>query len=147
MADDIRKLLDYIVRTYVVRDELVSIDLDASASDRGDSIESDKRRAARREIERADDLANAFSKGLARAYERHLARGDEIMLDDRNAEENQIADALIGFLVSHDLATSQTEETQPLHYRYHVAVHWDRLDAVARSAGIDLDQALRRSST
>lgn len=140
MADDLRKLLDHIVRSYVVHDELVGIDLEASASDRGEAIETDKRRAVRREIERADHLAGAFSRGLARAR----ARTGEIVLDDRNPDENEEADALIGFLVSHDLASSRTEETEPRHYRYHVAVDWSRLDETARVAGIDLDQALRR---
>jgi hypothetical protein len=142
VADDLRKLLDHIVRRYVVPDELVGIDLEASASDRGEAIETDKRRAVRREIERADNLAGAFSRGLARAH----ARNGDIVLDDRNPEENQEADALIGFLVSHDLASSRTEETEPMHYRYYVAVDWDRLGEVARAAGVDLDQALRRAA-
>ncbi|MEA2513824.1 MAG: hypothetical protein QOF33_2689 [Thermomicrobiales bacterium] len=142
MADDLRKLLDHIVRSYVLHDELVGIDLDASASDRGEDIETDKRRAVRREVERADSLAGAFSRALARAR----AGSGELVLDDRNLEENQEADALIGFLVSHDLASSSTEETEAMHYRYHVAVDWDRLGEVARAAGIDLDQALQRTS-
>jgi hypothetical protein len=142
VADDLRKLLDYIVRTYVVHDELVGIDLEASASDRGDAIETDKRRAIRRETERADALAGAFGRGLARAR----TRSGELVLDDRDPEQNQEADALIGFLVSHDLASSRAEETEPRHYRYYVAVDWDRLAAAASAAGIDLDQTLRRVS-
>jgi hypothetical protein len=142
VADDLRKLLDHIVRSYVLHDELVGIDLEASASDRGESIETDKRRAVRREIERAESLAAAFSRGLARAH----AEGSELVLDDRDPEENREADALIAFLVSYDLASSRTEETEPRHYRYHVAVDWDRLGAAARAAGIDLEQALRRAS-
>src|SRR5262249_47685011 len=59
--------------------------------------------------------------------------------------ENQEADALIGFLVAHDLATSHTEVTEPRHYRYRIAIDWDRLEETARAAGIDLDQALRRA--
>jgi hypothetical protein len=142
VADDLRKLLDYIVRSYVVHDDLVGIDLEASASDRGEAIETDKRRAVQREIERADHLAEAFSRGLVRAR----SGNGELVLDDRNPEENQEADALIGFLVSHHLASSRTEETEPRHYRYYVAVDWDRLGAAARAAGIDLDHALRRAS-
>jgi hypothetical protein len=140
VADDLRKLLDHIVRSYVVPDELVGIDLEASASDRGQDIETDKRRAIRREVERAESLAGAFSRGLARAR----AHPGELVLDDRNPEENQEADALIGFLVSHDLASSHTEETEPKHYRYRVVVDWNRLAETARAAGIDLDEALRR---
>jgi hypothetical protein len=69
-----------------------------------------------------------------------------LVLDDRDPEQNQEADALIGFLVSHDLASSRAEETEPRHYRYYVAVDWDRLAAAASAAGIDLDQTLRRVS-
>lgn len=140
MADDLRKLLDHIVRTYVVRDELVSIDQEASASDGGAAIESDKRRAARREFDRADDLAEAFTRGVARS------RAGLIVLDDRNQEENEIADALIHFLVRTDLATSRAVETEPQHYRYRILINWSKLAEVARDAGVDLDQAVKRSS-
>jgi hypothetical protein len=141
VADDLRKLLDHIVRTYVVRDELVSIDQEASASDRGSAIESDKRRAVRREFDRADDLAEAFSRGIARS------RSGLIVLDDRNQEENQIADALIHFLVRTDLATSRAVELEPQHYRYRILINWPKLESVARDAGIDLNNAVRRLSS
>lgn len=146
MADDLRKLLNHIVLTYVVREELVGIDLEATASDRGADIESDKRRAIQRETHRANGLAQAFSRGLARAYQCHLARVDTLVLDDRDRSENEMADALIRFLVCHDLASSRSEETVPRHYRYHITVDWTRLAAVAREAGVDLAQALRRAS-
>lgn len=141
MADDLRKLLDHIVRTYVVRDELIAIDLEASASDRGESIESDKKRAARREFDRADDLADAFARGLSQA------QAGLIVLDDRDKRENQIADALIQFLVRADLATSRAVELEPNHYRYRILIDWPKLVSVARDAGIDLDHVVRRSTT
>lgn len=140
MADDLRKVLEHIVRTVLVHDELVAIDQDATASDPGDSIESDKRKAARRELELAGDLADAFSRGLARSQE------GLIVLDDRNAEENKIADALIHFLVRADLATSRAVETEPNHYRYRIIINWPKLEAVARDAGVDLDSAVRRAT-
>ena len=138
MADDLRKLLDHIVRTYVVRDELVSIDQEASASDHGESIESDKKRAMRRELDRADDLAEAFSRGVGRS------NIGVIVLDDRNQEENQMADALIHFLVRTDLATSRSIETEPHHYRYQIMINWPKLETVAREVGVDLNNAVRR---
>lgn len=140
MADDLRKLLDHIVRTFVVRDELVAIDQEASASDPGAAIESDKRRAVRREFDRADDLAEAFSRGVSRS------QSGLIVLDDRNQEENEIADALIHFLVRTDLATSRAVETEPQHYRYRILINWSKLEEVAREAGIDLEHAVRRGS-
>lgn len=141
MADDLRKLLDHIVRTFLVHDELVSIDLEASASDRGESIDSDKKRAVRREFDRADDLADAFLKGVTRA------EAGLIVLDDRDKSENQIADALIHFLVRSDLATSRAVELEPNHYRYRILIDWPKLESVARDAGIDLNQVARKSTS
>jgi hypothetical protein len=138
VADDLRKVLDHIVRTYVVRDELVSIDQEATASDRGASIESDKRRATRREFDRADDLADAFCRGVARS------NSGLIVLDDRKKDENQMADALIHFLVRTDLATSRSVPTEPNHYRYQIMINWPKLETVAREAGVDLNNAVRR---
>jgi len=138
VADDLRKVLDHIVRTYVVRDELVSIDQEASASDRGASIDSDKRRATRREFDRADDLADAFCRGVARS------NSGVIVLDDRKKDENEMADALIHFLVRTDLATSRSVATEPNHYRYQIMINWPKLETVAREAGVDLNNAVRR---
>jgi hypothetical protein len=140
VADDLRKLLDHIVRTYVVRDELVAIDQDATASDGGAEIESDKKRAVRREFDRADELGDAFSRGLSRS------QSGLIVLDDRNQDENQMADALIHFLVRTDLATSRAVETEPQHYRYRILINWTKLTEVAQAAGIDLDHAVKRGS-
>ncbi len=144
MPDRIRRLLDYIVVQYVVQDEQKDIDLNASPAEPGAAIESDKREAARREADRAGELADAFREGLILAHRERVAGRPEIALDDRQPEEDRMADALIRFLVSFDLAASRTEETEPLHYVYYVAVDWDRLDDVARAAGVDLDRPLRQ---
>jgi len=144
VADEMRRLLDHIVDHYVVRDEVKSIELDATPREPGEVIESDKRAAARREAERADELADAFGRGLALAHRRHGLGGSDLRLDDRKPEEDRMADALIRFLVSHDLASSHTEATEPNHYAYHVTIAWDRLGEVARAAGVDLNRALAK---
>ena len=144
MPDHIRQVLDHIVAQYVVRDEQKDIDLNAPAAEPGDAIESDKRQAARREADRAAELADPFRQGLILAYRARVAGRAEIALDDRDPAEDRIADALIRFLVSFDLATSRTEESEPLHYVYHVAVDWDRLREVAGATGVDLDRALEQ---
>lgn len=144
MADRVRKVLDHIVAQYVVRDEQKDIDLNAAAAEPGDAIASEKRQAARREGDRADDLADAFRQGLLLAYRSRAAGQPEIALDDRDPAEDRIADALIRFLVSFELAASRTEESEPMHYVYHVAVDWDRLVQVAHETGVDLDEALRQ---
>ena len=142
MAEPIRELLDYIVVNYAVEDEQKDIDLNANAVETGHEIESEKREVAEREIERADELADSFTRGLVAAYRTSQNGEAEIVLDDRDPEENRMADALIGFLVSFGLAGSRTEETEPMHYRYFVAVDWERLRKVADDAGVNLEQAL-----
>ncbi len=144
MADDAQKLLDYIVHHYVLHDEMVAIDLDASASDLGQSIRENKEEVAQREVRRADELSDAFAAGLARAGQLHTNGQGELVLDDRNPDDNRIADALIDFLVSYQLASSQTQETEPGHYLYRVAVDWDQLGKVAQAAGVDLPRAVRQ---
>jgi len=140
VADDLRQVLDYIVRRYVVDDELRAIDRDASAT--APDLEQDKHQAARREVERADSLAAAFEQGVVKAWQRHRIGGTELALDDRKADENRMADALIGFLVSYDLASSRSIETGDRTYTYFVTIDWPRLRDIAMAAGVDLDRAL-----
>ena len=144
MADEVRKLLDHIVARYVVQDELKNIDLDATAQEAGAAIEADKREATRREEQRAASLADAFARGLALAHGGHSLGQEELVLDDRDPEQDRMADALIRFLVSHDLASSRTDETEPMHYTYYIAVDWDRLGELAREAEVELERALGR---
>lgn len=142
MAERTRALLDYIVATYVVVDEQKDIDLNAAATESGTDLATEKVEVAERERQRAAALAEPFHRGLVAAYQMRRSGSNELPLDDRDPEQNAIADALIRFLVSFDLAESRTEETEPMHYVYHVRVDWGRLGAVARGAGIDLDGAL-----
>ncbi|MGC4108169.1 MAG: hypothetical protein QM753_17735 [Thermomicrobiales bacterium] len=140
MADDLRQVLDYIVRRYVVDDELRAIDRDAPATALG--IEQDKHQAARREEERADSLAAAFEIGVVRAWQRNAIGGTELALDDRKPDENRMADALIGFLVSYGLASSRSIETGDRTYTYFVTIDWPKLRDIAMATGIDLDRTL-----
>jgi hypothetical protein len=142
VAEPIRELLSYIVVQYAVEDEQKDVDLNANAAEDGSEIEAEKREAAQREIERADQLAEPFNRGLVAAYRAHQSGVSELALDDRDPDENEMADALIGFLVSYELASSRSEETEPLHYRYFVSVDWNRLRSVADAAGVDLERAL-----
>lgn len=144
VADDVRRLLDTIVKRWVLNTELRAVELDASAAESGHEIVSDQQEAVRREESRADDLAPAFAHGLTRAWRRAKMGGNELTLDDRNAEDNAIADALIRFLVSYDLATSRSTETDENHYIYAITIDWPRLGDVAHDAGIDLSPALDR---
>lgn len=142
MSRKLRPILEYIVREYVVDEEVRSIDRDSSTMADGDSLEDEKRDAIRRELDKTRSLEDAFCRGLVMSREHAEAGNNELALDDRKEDEDQIADAMIDLLVSFDLATSRTEETAPQRYVYHLSVDWARLRDVAAAAGVDLDDAL-----
>jgi hypothetical protein len=141
MSDDLRKLLSYIVYHFTGVREAKEIELDASPVEPQRNIEADQFRVLRDEEQRAETLAPAFREGLARALAAHRAGGNAISLDDRNPTENQIADAMVHFLVSPGIATSATRETEPYHYIYTISIDWTRLTAVADQAHVNLDAA------
>ena len=147
MPERLRKVLNHITARYLVHEDLRSIDFEAASSETGDAIESDKREAIKREQARADGLADAFRAGLLLAYRSRQAGQREIALDDRDPDEDAIADALIHALVRTDLAASTSEETDPYHYVYRIAIDWERLDEVAQEAGVDLDETLGELGT
>lgn len=146
MTEQVRRLLDYIVSSYVVVDEQKDIDLNAPASESGAEIATEKSDVAVRELARAGALAEPFRLGLLAAYRMRQSGQRELPLDDRVPDDNAMADALIRFLVSFNLAESRTEETEPMHYVYYVSVDWPRLGDVARRAGIDLDAVLAQGA-
>ena len=143
MSDDLQRLLRYIVQHYTWREEVKDIELDASPLEQGSDIAASRRRALREVQQRADLLSDAFRDGLKRASDARRAGGDAISLDDRDPEDNRIADAMIHFLVGTGLANSTTRETEPLHYIYTVSVDWSRLNSVARDARVDLGAAIK----
>jgi len=143
VADGLNQLLDHIARHYLVPDDQRTIDLDASAAEPGDLLETEKREAATREIERARELRGPFSAGLRRARASRAAGEPALALDDRDPEQDQIATALIHALVRTNLATSHAETTTENHYVYRLSIDWDALRTVASAAGVDLDEALR----
>ena len=144
MADGLRDLLDYIVSHYVVPTEERALELDAAPADNGAALDDVKRDMSRRETEQAGEYADAFADGLALAHHRAALGGTSLSLDDRKPDEDAMASALIRFLVSNDLATSRTEETDPQRYVYTLSIRWEQLQTVAERAGIDFGQALAR---
>ncbi|MDI3340056.1 MAG: hypothetical protein QJR03_05945 [Sphaerobacter sp.] len=143
MADDLDRLLRYIVNHYIAQEELKDVERDATSV--GD-LAASQRRALREEEQRVEALAGPFREGLLRARAARQAGGNAISLDDRDPLENLIADAMIHFLVSPGMATSTTRETEPMHYIYTIAVDWERLLGVARQARVDLDAAIPHAS-
>ena len=146
MANAFDELLEWIVRELVIPDAQKDVDLNASAEESAEAIDSAKERAVSTAAERARTLAPAFEGGLLLAFEAQAIGKPEIRLDDRDSQQNAIADALIAYLVAFDLAESRSEETVPGHYDYFIAVNWDALYRTGDSAGIDLPAAFARQA-
>ena len=147
VADAFAELLDLIVRDYAITDAQKDVDLNASVDEPAAVIEADKQQIVTDEAERARELFPSFRTGLLLAFEAQGIGRPEIRLDDRDGEQNAIADALIAYLVRFDLAESRSEETEPGHYDYFISVNWDSLYQLAQSAGIDLPAALARAAS
>jgi hypothetical protein len=147
VAESFAALLEYIVQQYVITDAQKDVDLNASAEETAAEIESEKRRIVTDAIAQARVLLPSFRSGLVLAFEAQGVGSQEIQLDDRDAQQNAIADALITYLVRFDLADSRSEETEPGHYDYFISVAWDELYRTAEAAGVDLPAALARAAT
>jgi hypothetical protein len=147
VAEPIAELLNAIVRDLLITDAQKDVDLNASADESAAAIESEKARIVDMAEEQANALQPAFRTGLLLAFEAQGIGKPEIQLDDRNTEQNSIADALITYLVRFDLAESRSEETTPGHYHYFVSVNWDPLYRFAEEHAIDLPGALARGAT
>ena len=147
MTDPFAELLESIVRDYVITDAQKDVDLNAPADEDAAVIEAEKRHIVADAEARARDLLPSFRTGLILAFEAQGIGKPEIQLDDRDAKQNAIADALIMYLVRFDLAESRSEETDPNHYDYFISVNWDPLYQVATDAGIDLPAALARAAS
>lgn len=139
VVDPIQQVLDAIVTRFAIPDEQKDVDLNAAASD---DEAADKAAVARAERDRAAALAAPFRDALLLA-QAAKARGESaISLDDRQPDQNAMAESLTQLLVSYDLAQATTSETEPMHYVYAITIDWPKLAAVAADAGVDLDAAL-----
>ncbi|MGD9712361.1 MAG: hypothetical protein AB7V46_09880, partial [Thermomicrobiales bacterium] len=104
MADELDKLYDHIVRQYVMKDELIDVDLTANASEEGEAIENTKNQVVVRETDHARQMRESFRAGLSTAWQLSQNGNGELRLSDQDPIENSIADALIRYLVSFGLA-------------------------------------------
>jgi hypothetical protein len=147
VADPFAELLDSIVRDYVITDAQKDVDLNATADESAAVIEAEKQHIVTDATERARELSSSFRTGLVLAYEAQGMGNAEIRLDDRDPEQNAIADALIMYLVRFDMAESRSEETEPGHYDYFISIDWDSLYKVADEANVDLPAALARAAS
>ncbi len=142
MADGVERLLNVLIDREILRLEEKNVELTAGPRVSAETVDANQHIEADRERQRVSDLGGAFAAGLRRAYAAQQAGESEIALDDRRLDENAMADALVQFLVRPQYATSQTDQTEPNHYVYRIAVDWAHLSRLADEAGIDLRAAL-----
>jgi hypothetical protein len=133
MADALHTLLKYIVDQPLMHEESQEAQRDASAVQ---DIDAEISKIGADERADAGRLAPAFAHGL-----RAATRGP-LKVDDTTPEGNAIADAFARFLVTPNLATSQSVPVSDGHFAYTFEVNWPRLREIAQRAGIDLDRAL-----
>jgi hypothetical protein len=134
MADELRRLLDYIIDHPIAHVESVEAQLDASAVQ---NVPAEIAANLAAQKGHAKGLAPYFAKGLREAA------GGPLVVEDTTSEGNLIAEAFARYLVSPGLATSQSASIADSNYRYTFEVDWPLLEGMARQAGIDLDAALR----
>ena len=144
MADGLERLLNYLAEREIIHREQKEVQLSAGPREPAETVVANQQIVRERERERIAELGPAFAAGLRRAYAVRRGGQATLVLDDRRADENAMADALIQFLVRPDLAASHTDQTEPNHYAYHVTVDWARLAQLAAEAGLDLDAELTR---
>jgi hypothetical protein len=131
MADDYQKLLQYIVEHQVMSSDSRESELDATASRDVNAeialVAEDRRSDAQR-------LAPYFVEGMRRA----VAGGGHLTVDDTDTTGNGIADAFARFLVTTNLATSESTEIGEGHYRYNFDLDMTKLTEIAGRAGVSL---------
>jgi len=142
VADGVERLLNVLIEREILRVEEKNVELTAGPRVSAETVDTNQTIEADRERQRVSDLGGAFAAGLRRAYAAQQAGEHEIALDDRRQDENTMADALVQFLVRPHYAASQTDQSEPNHYIYRIAVDWEHLNRLADEAGIDLRATL-----
>jgi len=138
MADDLHKLLDYIVAQRVTPVESREAEMLASVEQ---DVPAEIAAQVREQQVSAERLAPFFAQGLQRAR----GAGGRLTVDDTDPAGNSMAEAFARYLVVPGLATSQSVELPGGGFRYTFDVDWPALENVARAAGVDLGSALRSS--
>lgn len=133
MADDLRKLLTVIVQKRLVPQGSRDIQLEASAVQ---NVPAEIAAQMKEHSENADKLAPYFVQGL------RMSSGGPLVVEDTDPTGNMIAEAFARYMVTTDLATSESVELPSGGYRYTFDVNWPALRELALTAGFDLDSAL-----
>lgn len=136
MADGLQKLLMYIVEHPLMQSESREAQLDATAVQ---DVPAELASISENQKADAQRLASYFAQGLKQA----AANGGKLTVDDTSQEGDGIADAFARFLVTTNLATSESSTLSEGHYRYMFSVDMAQLRTLAGKAGVDLQAALR----
>jgi hypothetical protein len=136
MAENLRRLLDYIIEHAVMKMESRTAQLDATAVQ---DIPAEIRSISDDHKADAQRLAPYFDQGMRMA----AANNGRVTVDDTDPNGNGIADAFARYLVTSELATSQSSEIGEGHYRYTFDLDWPAIQALAARAGVDLGQTTR----
>lgn len=101
-----------------------------------EEMAANQERLEREELDEARRELGSFRAAL----EEGLAAGEgaEVAYDASDPRRDELADALIQYLVRPDYATVRTEEPSPGRYVYHVQVDWPKLRALAAEVGYSL---------
>ena len=134
MADDLRRLLTYIIDQLLVQEQSKEVEIDATAVQ---DVPSEIAARAEEQRRSAERLAPGFADGLSRAM-----RGP-VVVDDTDPTGSLIAEAFARYLVSTGLATSQSAPLPNGGYRYTFEVDWPALRSVGERAGVDVDASLK----
>jgi len=145
VADGTDRLLHALIEREILRVEQKNVQMTSGPRVPAETVDANQQIEMEREKHRASELGPAFASGLRRAYAAQRTGVGDLALDDRRADDNAAADALVQFLVRPQYATSHSEQTEANHYLYHFTVDWSRLKQLAEDIGLDLDHELARS--
>jgi hypothetical protein len=134
MADNLDKILMYIVDHQLMQSDSRESQIEATATR---DVEAEIEGVAQDRHTDAERLAPYFAEGLRQA----LANGGKLIVNDTDPRDNNIADAFARFLVTPNLATSESHEIGEGHYQYNFNVDLAKLNEIARQAGVTLQGA------
>jgi hypothetical protein len=131
-------LLDALVAFFKLPTQTADLESNATSRRPMADVMEEERRLVDEELAKAGEARPSFELGmrLARTAIAAGATGSELSLESRDPEQDRVAGALIGYLVSTDFATVRTEELPGGQYRYNIAVDWRGLDDFATRLGL-----------
>ena len=101
-----------------------------------EEMAENQRRLEREELDEAQRELGSFRAALEEALA--AGEGAEVPFDATDPRQDDLADALIQYLVRPGYAEVRTEEPTSGHYVYHVRVDWPKLRALAAEMGYTL---------